>query len=377
VGGECHAREIEAAEKVGSVSMSRYAEIVAELRKLVETASRIQFAVGDYALEVEPMRERGGSAPGEKLFTVRDSLFRLAEDIGVSYRTVEGARWAASKWPKEHRVAGVSFTIHRILASISDSDERFATILNPPEGKARWTPDEANRLTGRQVDKPITPQEKVSAIHTLAQDDEVAATVTGDLLRRPSVIAQVKDEDKVRAVTELTREDKVAAAVAPDFLRRPAVVAQVAPADKVRAIEELTRDENVAAEATTGLLRRPDVAFRAMSDDTARHQVNHAQVERGRQAREHFEETSPVAPAVKKIDRTVEFLDLITACHAFVAAAGRVVPSMRDQQLGDDERIIVHENVARVRATLDWIETAVDTGKVDVDDELARLLQGE
>jgi hypothetical protein len=37
----------------------------------------------------------------------------------------------------------------------------------------------------------------------------------------------------------------------------------------------------------------------------------------------------------------------------------------------------VHENVARVRATLDWIETAVDTGKVDVDGELAKLLQGE
>ncbi|MFI9248410.1 DUF6192 family protein, partial [Streptomyces sp. NPDC053086] len=105
--------------------------------------------------------------------------------------------------------------------------------------------------------------------------------------------------------------------------------------------------------------------------------VNHAQVERGRQAREYFEDTSPVAPAVKNIDRPAEFLDLVTACHSFVAAAGRVVPGMRDRQLGDDERVIVHENVARVRATLDWIETAVDTGKVDVDGELARLLQGE
>lgn len=38
---------------------------------------------------------------------------------------------------------------------------------------------------------------------------------------------------------------------------------------------------------------------------------------------------------------------------------------------------IVHENVARVRATLDWIETAVDTGKVDMDDELTCLLRGE
>ena len=155
------------------------------------------------------------------------------------------------------------------------------------------------------------------------------------------------------------------------------MVAQVRQEDKVRVVEELTRDDHVAAKVTTGLLRRPDVAFRAMSDDTARHQVNHAQVERGRRAREHFEDTSPVAPAVRSIDRSVEFLDLVTACHAFVAAAGRVVPGMRDRRLGDDERTIVPENVARVRATLDWIETAVDTGKVDIDGELARLLQGE
>lgn len=90
----------------------------------------------------------------------------------------------------------------------------------------------------------------------------------------------------------------------------------------------------------------------------------------------HFDRTSPVAPVVRQIDRTVEFLDLVSACHSFVAAAGRTVPGLRDRQLGEDERAIVHENVARVRATLDWIETAVDTGKVDVDGELARLLAG-
>lgn len=333
--------EIEIADKVGSVSANRYAEIVAELRKLVETAGRIQFTIGDYALEVEPMREAGGQERGDELFTVKDSLFRLAEDIGLSYSQVKSARWTASKWPEDRRVSGVSFTVHKIMASIVDDEERWTTILTPPKGKSRWTPDEANRRVGRQVVKPVTPQEKVTAIHTLATDEEVAATVTSDFLRRPAVVSQVKQDDKVRVV------------------------------------EELTRDETVAAKVTTGLLRRPDVAFRAMSDDTARHQVNHAQVERGRQAREHFEETSPVAPAVRNIDRSVEFLDLVTACHAFVAAAGRVVPGMRDRQLGEDERTIVHENVARVRATLDWIETAVDTGKVDVDGELARLLQGE
>ncbi|MGW7193293.1 DUF6192 family protein, partial [Streptomyces sp. NPDC054838] len=53
-------------------------------------------------------------------------------------------------------------------------------------------------------------------------------------------------------------------------------------------MEELTRDEQVAATVTTGLLRRPAVAFKAMSDDTARHQV-----ERGQQGRKRFERTSP------------------------------------------------------------------------------------
>lgn len=58
-----------------------------------------------------------------------------------------------------------------------------------------------------------------------------------------------------------------------------------------------------------------------MSDDTARFQVNHAQAERGRQAREHFEDSSSLlAPAVRNIDRSVEFLDLVTACHSFIAA---------------------------------------------------------
>ncbi|MEU9631603.1 DUF6192 family protein [Streptomyces luteogriseus] len=333
----------EETEKVGAVSQSRYDEIVAELRQVVEQQTRGSFTIGDRALEIEPMRERGGqhAAPGKELFTVRETLFRLAEDIGLAYKTVESARWTASRWPKEHRQAGVSFRVHRILGQIENEAERFATIAKPPAGGTRWTVDEANRRVGRQVERPASPQERINAIHSLARDEEVAATVTTDLLKRPTVAAKV-----------------------------PA-------AEKARVVEEFTRDEAVATTAATNLLRRPDVAFRAMSDDTARFQVNQAQNERSRQAREYFEDTSPVAPAVRHIDRTVEFLDLVTACHSFVAAAGRTVPGLRDRTLNDDERTIVHQNVAKVRATLDWLETAVDTGKVDMDDELTRLLKGE
>ncbi|MFI1279239.1 DUF6192 family protein [Streptomyces sp. NPDC020858] len=327
-------------EKIGSVSPSRYEQIVAELREVVDQQTRGQFTIGDRALEIEPSRPRDGSRP-EAGWTVKESLTRLAEDIGLKYSTVNNARWVSSRWPREHRQPGVSFTVYRILASVEDEDERFAAVKQPPEGKTRWTADDASRVLGWQVENPVSKQEKISAIHALAQDEEVAAVVTTDLLRRPTVSAHVAVEDRVRVV------------------------------------EEFTRDETVAATVTTGLLRRPDVAFKAMSDDTARHQVNHAQVERGRQAREHFERTSPVAPTVKQVNRTVEFLDLVTACHSFVAASGRAVPGLRDRQLTEDEQVIVHQNIAKVRATLDWIENAVDTGKVDMDDELAALLRGQ
>lgn len=326
-------------DNVGNVSQSRYEQIVAELRQVVEQQTQGQFTIGDRALEIEPVRPRGGIADAE--WTVRESLIRLAEDIGLTFNTVKNARWIASRWPKERRQAGVSFTVHRILGKIEDEEERFAAINIPPAGKTRWSPDEAKRRVGWTVDSPETSQEKITAIHHLARDEEVAASVTTE------------------------------------FLKRPQVAAKVSPENKVRVVEEFTRDETVAASAATSLLRRPDVAFKAMSDDTARLQVNHAQAERSRQARHQFEDTSPVAPAVRHIDRTVEFLDLVTACHSFVAAAGRAVPGLRDRTLDDDQRTIVHENVAKVRATLDWIETAVDTGKVDMDGELARMLKGE
>ncbi len=97
------------------------------------------------------MREAGGQQRSDALFTVKDSLFRLSEDIDLSYKTVDTARWTASKWPNDRRVAGVSFTVHKIFASIVDDEERYDVITRPPEGKSRWTPDPQGRPAGRQA----------------------------------------------------------------------------------------------------------------------------------------------------------------------------------------------------------------------------------
>ncbi len=297
--------------KIGNVSRERYEEIVVEARRLVDQQTRTQFALGDLALEIEPMRPHGGSLPNgsEELFTVTESLQMFAEDVAVPLNSVKNYRWVSARWPSRHRQPGVSHGVHRILADISDETERWEKIKHPPfhqrSGTHRWTLDAANRVVGRQVEHPVTPQEKVAAIHDLA------------------------------------------------------------------------RDETVATQVTTDFLRRPDVAFKAVSDDTTRHLVNQAQVERSRQAGETFRRESPAAPAVERIEHAMEFLDLVGACQRFVASCGRVVPQLRDRRLSDDECATVRKNVSRARATCDWIETAIDTGDVDVDEELARLLRGE
>ncbi|MFI1035935.1 hypothetical protein [Streptomyces sp. NPDC020951] len=85
------------AKKIGRVTRERFDEIVAELRAEVREDHRIQFVVGDRALEVEPMRRRGGSMPNgdDDLFTVSESLHLLSEETGILYSTIERHRWTA------------------------------------------------------------------------------------------------------------------------------------------------------------------------------------------------------------------------------------------------------------------------------------------
>lgn len=102
---------------------------------------------------------------------MKDSLFRLAEDIGVSHSLLDTARFVASKWPKEQRRARVSFTVHRILAGISGETERFTAALSFRRGQEAGG-CRTRRTGGRQAHPP---QEKASAIHSLDQDEEGAA----------------------------------------------------------------------------------------------------------------------------------------------------------------------------------------------------------
>ncbi|MGW3044659.1 DUF6192 family protein [Kitasatospora sp. NPDC001159] len=112
-------------------------------------------------------------------------------------------RWVASRWLAPHRRDGVSHTVHRILAGITDEKERFEAIGNPPardgvRGELWWTHDAAKRAVGWKVASPETVQERIEAIHDLAREDAVAAVVVTDFLRRPQVAAKAMADDTAR-----------------------------------------------------------------------------------------------------------------------------------------------------------------------------------
>ncbi|MEU2516093.1 DUF6192 family protein [Streptomyces syringium] len=149
------------------------------------------------------------------------------------------------------------------------------------------------------------------------------------------------------------------------------------PEHRAEAVRGLVRDDAAAAKVASDVLRRPEVAARVAADDTARRMVNRAQADRSRQQAAAFRQASPAGPAVRRIERTEEFVHLLGAFHRFVRETSKVVPKMRDRQWSGDEREVLMSNIARARAALDWMETAVSTGQVDMDEELARILRGE
>jgi hypothetical protein len=331
------------ADMVGAVTQARYQALVTEGRELVALASRCQFRLGDAAIEVEPIRGRGG-APAAEGATVEASLQAFADDLMVSASTLKSYRWVASRWPAARRAASVSHTVHAILASIEDEQERWVAINDPPlderTGRRRWTVALAQRRVGHSTGRPESVAEKVNAIHDLARDEQVAVAAATDLLRRPEVTSRVAAESKVDVIAHLTRDDQVAAEVATDLLRRPRVAAQV------------------------------------VEDDTARHLVNRAQVDRVERAVAPVRARSPLAPAAAQVAHSLGYVELVGACHAFVSAAGRVVPTLRGRAFSTAERAVLDTNIAKVRGAADWIEGAVQSGNVSLDEGLAALLRG-
>ncbi|MBT2385888.1 DUF6192 family protein [Streptomyces sp. ISL-11] len=303
-------------EVIGSVPCERFEALVDWSVELVRVMSGCQFALGDIAPEIAPLRSHGGNMkPEEDELGVKGTLREFAEAIGLSFHTVRTYRWVAARWPKDQRQEGVSFEVHRILASVPDA---YELIKSPPvnerTGRSEWSGDAAKRAAGWSTATPVTVEEKVEAIRDLAADETVAAC---------------------------------------------------------------------------DLLRRPEVAFKAMRDRQARELVNHAQFDEAELVEDEGEEDwwepegeddgedCDPARIVRGFHSAMEFTDLIRVCQGFVAGASRLVPKLRGREFTESQLGLVMRQLEKIRATADWIETAVSTGKVDLDDALAELLRGQ
>jgi ferric-dicitrate binding protein FerR (iron transport regulator) len=58
-----------------------------------------------------------------------------------------------------------------------------------------------------------------------------------------------------------------------------------------------------------------------------------------------------------------------------VANVSRILPSLRGHEFTADERAAVSRNVERVRSAADWIQHAIETGDVSLDEALAEILK--
>ncbi|MFI2614916.1 DUF6192 family protein [Streptomyces sp. NPDC018584] len=70
---------------------------------------------------------------------------------------------------------------------------------------------------------------------------------------------------------------------------------------------------------TRDLLRRPTVARSTRRDDTTRMLVNRAQFDNTAESREKLRDR---VPAVRKVEHSLESVDLVGSCHGFVVTRG-------------------------------------------------------
>lgn len=281
--------------KIGHVTQRRYDNLVGRAQDRMHEMTGHQFAIGDMALEIEPMRpSQHGRHEG-----VLASLESFANDIGEVPDTMMTWRWVAGAWPAEKRCAEASYSVHRIFAP---HPKRFTLIRKPPldrRGRRHWTTDAAAQAVGRASSQP---------------------------------------DNRVRRIRELAADDTVAATVASEFLDRP------------------------------------DVAGRVMANPTTRRQLYQAQYDHDRQVQDAARERTP---AIKQVEHTIHFLDLLGTGHSFVTGIKRLMPLITENPLGKQEKDVIHHVLDQVQAAIDFCRSVMATGHLSMDEQLAKLLEEE
>ncbi|MFJ6136929.1 DUF6192 family protein [Kitasatospora sp. NPDC092286] len=289
--------------------------IVRKGRKLVKQRSSIQFDLGDLVINALVGHPRGHGEVGQVIEL-------LAHQIGVNEATLRRYYSVASQWPEEKRRPDVCFTVHEELARVRS---RFILIRKDPydpfSKENRWTVNEAQRI-GRTM--PLTPtnsEERLAKTRRLLHSDEDAAEAVKEMIARPEVRSRVVADPHSR---------------------------------------------NMLREAQREHWRQVDREIEAEEDL--------ASVEEAEEVEEVVEETA--LPGVGR-EAPLEILRLIGSFASFFVSLQRIIPEIHAQDYNEDTKAAVLDNVHKARMLLDWCESAITTGRTDMDKALASLLKDE
>ncbi|MFB6908035.1 DUF6192 family protein [Streptomyces bacillaris] len=295
----------------------QWARYVKQGRELVEEESSLQFRLGDLSLK---MVEHSPHSIGHGVFQVLD---RYADTIGINVHTLLKYRHVAHAWPPDKRVTGTSWAVHQALAALPD---RFEVILNPPEGKDRWTEDAALSRAGRLPHRPLTKDEKLDRVKTLLREDDSASEAVESLIQRPDVAHRVMSNPSNQRILYRAHHEQRQEAAAARF----AAAHEPGPGD----VED---DEAPEASPREEQVRRRE-------------------------------------PAVDYQRASSEVLELIGSGTTFLVDLQRMIPGLHVSEFTEREVRAVLDNHRRIRAALDWCDSALSTGDKSMDDELARIL---
>jgi Family of unknown function (DUF6192) len=293
----------------------QWARYIHQGRDLVEEEARIQFKLGDITLKMVPVTR---SETGRGVFQVLD---RYADEIGINVHTLLAYRHVATAWPADKRVAGVSWSIHKALDALPD---RFEVILEPPEGKERWTEDTALRRAKRLPQIPLSKEEKLDRVRTLMRSDEYASDAVEEMIRRPDVAHQVMSNPSNQRILYRAHQEQ----------REQAAAARFAAAHEREDTDEDVDEEEV----------------------------------------EDVREVRRREPAVDYQRASSEVLQLIGTGTTFLVDLQRMIPDLHVGEFTEREVRAVLDNHRRIRAALDWCDSALATGDTSMDDELSRIL---
>ncbi|MEV0068821.1 MULTISPECIES: DUF6192 family protein [unclassified Amycolatopsis] len=193
------------------MSKRRYRPLAKRASKHLEDQAASQFALGDMALELEPMRSQSGGNGG-----VYEALQVFADDIGLEFRTLLDYRAVAAAWPQQRRSVKASWSVYQRMAYLPD---RFKVIKDPPFndrlGTRTWTVSAAERAANRAPHRrpEDKPEERAARVQELTRDEHVASAVAGQLLRRPEVAGRVMANPDTRRQLYRAQADHDRAAV--------------------------------------------------------------------------------------------------------------------------------------------------------------------